>query len=195
MKLYCYYNQLTELDISQNTELTYLCCNDNQITSLDITHNTELYVLWCYSNQLNILDVSNGHNRNLKNYNFQSYNNPNLTCIFTDVADWSNNCWTHIDPVSTFVETQAECDALGIDEEILSEELQVYPNPAKNQLFINNSNNLNIQSIRLYDVLGKLVVQEHNSFQQIDVTFLQKGIYLVKIETDRGVLSRKVIKK
>ena len=57
--LYCYNNQLTSLDVSNNTALTYLWCQSNQLTSLDVSHNTALTSLGCNSNQLTSLDVSN----------------------------------------------------------------------------------------------------------------------------------------
>ena len=58
MWLWCYSNQLTELDVSQNTALTYLDCYFNQLTSLDVSNNTALEYLYCYENQLTELDVS-----------------------------------------------------------------------------------------------------------------------------------------
>ena len=57
--LSCYGNQLTSLDISNNTALTDLICFNNQLTSLDISNNTALTFLWCDNNQLTSLDVSN----------------------------------------------------------------------------------------------------------------------------------------
>ena len=56
--LMCYTNQLTSLDVSQNTALTSLGCNENQLTSLDVSNNTALTQLWCNFNQLTSLDVS-----------------------------------------------------------------------------------------------------------------------------------------
>ena len=56
--LNCYSNQLTSLNVSRNTALDGLLCEDNQLTSLDISKNTALEVLWCYYNQLTTLDVS-----------------------------------------------------------------------------------------------------------------------------------------
>jgi Leucine-rich repeat (LRR) protein len=56
--LYCVYNQLTSLNVSQNTALTSLWCYDNQLTSLNVSQNTALTSLWCYDNQLTSLDVS-----------------------------------------------------------------------------------------------------------------------------------------
>ncbi len=54
----CAYNELTSLDVSQNTTLTELRCYDNQLTSLDISRNTALTALFCNNNQLTELDVS-----------------------------------------------------------------------------------------------------------------------------------------
>ena len=56
--LYCYYNQLTALDVSKNTALIELLCSDNQLTTLDVSKNTALTSLSCYGNKLTTLDVS-----------------------------------------------------------------------------------------------------------------------------------------
>ena len=56
--LNCDYNQLTELDVSQNTVLTDLGCSSNQLTALDVSRNTELRYFVCFNNQLTELDVS-----------------------------------------------------------------------------------------------------------------------------------------
>ncbi len=54
----CGDNQLTELDISNNTALSHLICSNNQISHLDLSHNTALTTLYCWTNQLVELDVS-----------------------------------------------------------------------------------------------------------------------------------------
>ena len=57
--LWCLTNQLTSLDVSNNTALTFLSCADNQLTSLDVSNNSVLEVLDCSSNNsLTSLDVS-----------------------------------------------------------------------------------------------------------------------------------------
>jgi len=60
--LWCYSNQLTTLDITNNTALISLSCGGNQLTSLDVTNNTVLTELICQANQLTNLDVSNNIN-------------------------------------------------------------------------------------------------------------------------------------
>ena len=57
--LYCSYNQLTTLDISNNTALVSLHCGSNLLTVLDVSNNTALIRLHCWGNQLSTLDVSN----------------------------------------------------------------------------------------------------------------------------------------
>ena len=57
-ELSCLYNQLTALDVSRNTALTYLDCDDNLLPSLDVSRNTALTTLYCSDNQLPSLDVS-----------------------------------------------------------------------------------------------------------------------------------------
>ena len=50
--------QLTSLDVTKNTALTYLSCSGNQLSSLDVTKNTALTTLSCSSNQFSSLDVT-----------------------------------------------------------------------------------------------------------------------------------------
>lgn len=58
----CYNNQLTALDLSNNTALTHLECFNNQLITLNVSKNTALTYLECFNNQLSVLDVSNNTN-------------------------------------------------------------------------------------------------------------------------------------
>ena len=57
-RLNCSINQLTALDVSNNTQLKGLDCSHNNLNSLDVSHNTQLKELDCSVNQLSSLDVS-----------------------------------------------------------------------------------------------------------------------------------------
>ena len=57
-ELDCRYNKLTELDVSLLTALTSLSCNGNELTELDVSALTALTVLYCGQNNLSKLDVS-----------------------------------------------------------------------------------------------------------------------------------------
>ncbi len=56
--LSCSSNQLTALDVSNNTALEKLYCYNNSIAGLDLSNNTSLKNLACYGNKITSLDVS-----------------------------------------------------------------------------------------------------------------------------------------
>ncbi|RKD91687.1 BACON domain-containing protein [Mangrovibacterium diazotrophicum] len=56
-ELDCAYNNLTSLDVSQNTRLTSLHCYDNNLNTLNIEKNTALIMLYCGSNELISIDL------------------------------------------------------------------------------------------------------------------------------------------
>ncbi len=57
-ELNCSFNQLSNLNLSQNTSLTHLECDNNQLTSLDLSQNTALVNLICYYNNLSNINVT-----------------------------------------------------------------------------------------------------------------------------------------
>ena len=84
------------------TSLIDLSCAVNQLTSLDVSNNTALTSFACYSNQLHCLKLKNGNNINMTY--FGATNNPNLTCIEVDDAVWATANLINIDPQTTFSE-------------------------------------------------------------------------------------------
>lgn len=96
--LNCDDNNLTALNISQNTNLTQLFCRDNQLTNLDTSLNTKLSILWVEDNQLTGLDLSNNvdlvsliTNNNPLNA-LDVTNNPTLRVLYCE-----NNQLTNLD--------------------------------------------------------------------------------------------------
>ena len=57
-KLYCNFNSLTSLDISNNLLLTYLDFSNNGITNIDVSNHNLLTELICSNNSLTNLDES-----------------------------------------------------------------------------------------------------------------------------------------
>ncbi|MCF6308284.1 MAG: T9SS type A sorting domain-containing protein [Flavobacteriaceae bacterium] len=77
----------------------------------------------------------------------------------------------------------------------LKSKIKAYPNPVKNILQITNNSNSAINSIQVYDVLGKLILQENNPTSKLDVSSLKSGLFFVQITTDKGVVTKKVVKQ
>jgi len=187
--LNCINNQLTSLDVSNNTALTYLTCRFNQLTSLDVSQNNSLTALDCINNQLINLDVRNGNNTNFNI--FYSTFNSDLICIFVDDADWSATNWINIDPTSTFVNDEAECDILSLGDNLLVLDVNIYPNPTANYLFIEG--NKNPLAISIYNLLGAEVISESNT-HKIDVSELSKGVYIINVSDGVSQTNKKFIK-
>lgn len=77
-------NNLTTIDVSNNTNLTRLHCGSNQLTILDVSDISTLEQVHCQNNQLVELNVANGNNSNF--IYMKAYNNPSLTCIQVDAG-------------------------------------------------------------------------------------------------------------
>ncbi|MGC6431213.1 MAG: T9SS type B sorting domain-containing protein [Jejuia sp.] len=110
----CSRNQLSQLDVSNNSNLTQLFCHDNQLSTLDVTQNSVLNTLWCYRNKLSNMDVTQNRDlvslvcweNNLTNLN--TSNNPELVVLGCEInsitsLDLSNNqklrrfqCWNNL---------------------------------------------------------------------------------------------------
>jgi hypothetical protein len=80
------------------------------------------------------------------------------------------------------------------DFELTSNELVVYPNPASDIVNIKTSANNQVVSVEVYDILGKLQ-GAFLGLNQIDVSSLSEGIYILQVETNFGKISKRIVKK
>ena len=72
-------------------------------------------------------------------------------------------------------------------------EVSVYPNPAKERLYINTS--LPIKELTICNLLGQ-EIQKYNMTEKtssIDISGLKEGVYFVKLSTEKGVYATKII--
>jgi len=106
-------NDISDLTgIESFIALQSLFCYDNNLSTLNLVNNTQLFEVTCSNNNLTSIDLRNGNNSGL--WYFMSINNPSLTCIDVDdvayceynfaVDSWttfSNNCFpTHVNGVT-----------------------------------------------------------------------------------------------
>jgi hypothetical protein len=67
----------------------------------------------------------------------------------------------------------------------------IYPNPVKNKLYISgDSNNYNI---KVYSLLGQIVIADYN-VNEVDVSSLTKGVYLIMISNENSTTTKRFIK-
>lgn len=71
--------------------------------------------------------------------------------------------------------------------------VSVYPNPVTDVLNISIKNNANLETVTVYDIQGKEV---HNGMlPTIDMTSYNSGVYFVKVTSNKGTSTHKVIKE
>ena len=85
---------------------------------------------------------------------------------------------------------------LGRSDFAFGDYFAIYPTSVNDILNIRNKNDIELQSIAVYNLLGQLVVTWPNAktISKIDVSFLTKGNYVLKINSDKGSASTKFIK-
>jgi len=185
-RLSCGNNSLSVLDLSTNTALTELGCNGNTLSTLSISTNTSLVEFNCETNSLISLNVANGNNTNFTY--FRATSNPNLSCIEVDDTTYSTTNWANIDTSASF---SINCATTTNIEKLTRDiSLSVYPNPVTNQLNIEAA--ATIESIAIYNLLGKLVQTENST--RFNVQNLENGVYLLRIKTKEGFISKQFIK-
>ncbi len=85
-----------------------------------------------------------------------------------------------------------------LDLDIASPALQttvnIYPNPSKDYIYIDLPEE-KIKSVCLYNVLGVLLKEQKSNKTCVDISSLPQGMYLLSIETDETVITKKFIKE
>ncbi len=88
--------------------------------------------------------------------------------------------------------------SLGVGDYISDKTVNIYPNPAQTEVTIQLPQ-ASKGEIRLFDVTGKLLIYEADAFfsnsYTLDVSFLSPGTYFVRLNTESGTATKKLLKK
>jgi fibronectin type 3 domain-containing protein len=89
----------------------------------------------------------------------------------------------------------------------LSNQINIYPNPTTGELKV-TSNGLRVTSVEIFDMMGrvqkaegrkqngeKLPLQNGEDWGEVNISHLPNGVYFLKITTETGVVTRKVVKE
>ena len=72
----------------------------------------------------------------------------------------------------------------------------IYPNPADNELFIDQQENFEFENLYIYNSAGVLIIQESLNFgkQRINISSLVNGIYIIKMSGKNKEVTDRFIK-
>lgn len=80
-----------------------------------------------------------------------------------------------------------------LQESSVIEGLNLYPNPVTNgKLYISTKNDSN-KEIIIFDLLGKKVLQTLMNSKELNVSGLNPGVYIIKINEENATATRKLI--
>lgn len=80
---------------------------------------------------------------------------------------------------------QKYSSALDVKDNLIQQNIRLYPNPTSGIIKISNPNYAKIKKINIYNIYGQQLA--HNSQNNIiDLSFFPTGIYIVKIEDENG---------
>jgi len=87
--------------------------------------------------------------------------------------------------------------SLGINDENLSKNLELYPNPNKGLFSIMYSGKDLLEQLNVYDVTGKHIkiinMSNFNNTQEYDISYLSKGMYFIIIKTANATTIKKML--
>lgn len=89
--------------------------------------------------------------------------------------------------------SSSNCALLSVDD-FTNNKLQFYPNPAKNEFYLNLDTSTNSYNLAIYSVLGNMVLEKNNhknSDTPIDVSLLKAGVYFIKIIDSENTIYQK----
>jgi hypothetical protein len=191
--VYCHNNLIPSFEFLDLPSLEVLDCSANQTTTLDVSGLPALSLLNCHNNTpLTYLNLKNGSNETFLDFS----DNPNLLniCVDSEQLNTVQNLIAQYGYPNCQV--SSTCD-MGTAELAWTTTLQIYPNPAKNNIQVQLQDAVVVNSVIIYDVLGRPVqeIWPTNDKTTIDVSTLKTGTYFIKLNTDRGIANAKFVKE
>ena len=118
------------------------------------------------------------------------------------IVYWPNSdCEMFLNPAINQAFTAVEgsgdsCDTLGVDDESITSDFILSPNPTKNVLNITTELQLENAIYNIYDISGRRVMTNSiNNTKTIDVSQLTAGNYIISIVSNNTIRNQKFIKQ
>lgn len=187
-----YYYSDDEISCDINT-ISYISINDLNLKILEINENS-------FSKKFIVEGVGyiTRFCDNQSNLDYSFYTDYTITSCYTK-QDQSISFFQDHSIFDTVINCNAfpNANRAGLNVDQFSQtKLQCYPNPTNS--FVNfESDNETITNFQIYDIQGRVLVDKivNDKKFQVDVSSYQNGTYFVKVYTEKGTKTQKIIKK
>ncbi len=208
-------NLLSSIDVSNNIQLEYLNISSggdmypyNSFLDIDLSNNTKITVLNAQSiGQINLKNHDSGIPISVAVYCEFCWGGPGFiernTCIIVDDAALAQDdafpysTWTILNGsfnTYSFAETDEKC-ALSVDNADM-QPIKFYPNPVDSGIIhFATADDIAIDTIQVFDSLGRLLFEKNNVGSSVDVSHLSAGNYVMRIAMGECIQAAKIIIK
>ena len=136
------------------------------------------------------------------NWNLQEDLDSSLSCVSVAFDPGAPNGWGYVNRLEVINSETVldvvcwndcvECQGQSFVGENLTDKILLYPNPSKGTINIKSTENIN--QIKIYSVLGKLIYSEKGfaNLNEYSIDLDQNGLYYVTVYTENSVLTEKI---
>ncbi len=178
--------------IQENNSLQTNVCNEGWSENINFSSENNIFTIDNFYQTLIL--CNNIDNEKYEPLYFSFFSMKTAADIFSYTISES-------DGIKTLVLTSDNDQAIYSNQQLSTNRFKVanfsiYPNPTNNFINISIANkNIEHAKVRMYDSLGKLCKSQNvdNQNSVINIKNLEKGLYFIKIETDKSIETQKII--
>ncbi|MFB9052503.1 polysaccharide lyase family 7 protein [Formosa undariae] len=97
--------------------------------------------------------------------------------------------WVSLSEFRIFEASSLSIEASPLDDS----KVTISPNPATNNITINGAEDFN--NLKIYDHIGKLIINQFYNGQSVDISHLNSGLYIVRLSGKSQTINKRIIKK
>ncbi|WP_264558949.1 T9SS type A sorting domain-containing protein [Flavobacterium sp. N2270] len=154
----------------------------NGIINLKICYSVGFFLTPILLNNTINIPINNNTNYTL---NIELYRSSNTTtCDYIELTDTATLLFST--PLTGTVTLASD------NFELNKKTIAIFPNPVSEKLYFTN-NNLVIDKIEIYNILGKKVRTVNHDFDYILVNDISNGVYFITFQTDHGMITKKIL--
>lgn len=208
----CVDNMITSINVSNSTLLEYIDVTSqgdvypiNDIREIDLSNNPNIQTIIGFGLEtINLNNNNNNPNMQIKVGCSFCFDDPidNIygnVCIKVDnVALAQSNqapysSWTVFHPYNnlSYADDLVECSLS--TTQFNADEIAFFPNPVSSGILNFKSNEKTNLKIEIFDFLGRKILEKNQVDYTLDISELKKGNYLMKIISDKGNKTEKLI--
>lgn len=150
----------------------------------------DLLLQWHHQDPVSSREVA----RNNAAFTYQGNRNP-----YIDHPQWVDCIWGTADCATNTDTTVIDTNTNSIRSAMLERSIELYPNPVYTQVNINSTADNKILNTKILSIDGRILAMKEENWAttaiSLDLSNFTTGMYFIYITTERGVVTKKILKQ